>query len=290
MTDRHKAIWVAYLFLLLMAASHKAQENEQDAQRCIAWSERVDQLTRRGLIERRRINALVSTARRADNPRTLLQEALNDGRPFDETPAGDYDEAVWMDPTYGIRVNLTFSNDRLVASGMNWSSGDVQQLHPRPDRPSRLNAVEWIRSFTASVAPKLWMGLFAIALLSPWRRVLFAEVSLALALLCGAAWLVSPYYEPTLQGVLSNDSLVFAVVMIGASLTLLACRTSGLDLAAAELGMQYGLKSLLMVTALAALAMATRPVGVVAALTFMVGGTYFFALSRIVNRRFPELD
>jgi hypothetical protein len=94
-----------------------------------------------------------------------------------------------------------------------------------------------------------------------------------LSVACGMAWLVSPLYDLTLQGILSNDSLGIALVMYVVSLGLMAFRVRHHQL----LKFQFRVRTLLTITGLVAILLAMGPFGYVALAAISIG--LFFVLS-----------
>lgn len=290
MTTPRRWLWLAFCAVILIAGGRKAWENEQDRKRERAWRAQIERLQREGRVVFDRLGPLLSAAHQSDDARRLLQAELNDGLPFESQASDQFDKVTWRDPRYNIQLEMTFVGDRLTVHRRNWGTAQLQQLHPRPRRNSRLNRAEQVRAGIAQFGPWVWVVLFVVALLSPWRSKALAEAALAASIVCGMAWLASPYYALSLQGIFSNDSLFYAVFMIGSSLTLLACRGTKSADESVEQPVRFDLKALLGVTTLVALAVATRPYGVVVAGFLLIGGGYYLLVRRAICRGFLGLQ
>ena len=106
-----------------------------------------------------------------------------------------------------------------------------------------------------------------------------AQVLLAAALASGMAWLVNPGYSISRQGVFSNDSLFWALVMLIFSIYLLAVTTAlhSPHMALKLPSFQFRLRQLLLAVTVAAVLLAAGPFGWFVSIT-AIAGTLVFAV------------
>jgi hypothetical protein len=154
-----------------------------------------------------------------------LEFAINQHRPFVLTTTNNPGEmeAQWKDPVSGRPFHFSFYNGRWLGMGSNWGT---KYLPRQPGMTPIEEDLERCRrafaGFNSGIGPAIWIVLvFAFLLLRRWRPIL-AEALLALALLCGAAWLIHPGYPLTLWGIMRNDMLFWAALMLISSSVLYA--------------------------------------------------------------------
>jgi hypothetical protein len=73
---------------------------------------------------------------------------------------------------------------------------------------------EFAGSFSLGWGTAGWLVLLVLFIVLAQQRRRLSELMLALALMCTTAWLVSPAYSLTLSGIMSNDMLFWAAIMI----------------------------------------------------------------------------
>src|SRR4029079_2225950 len=112
-----------------------------------------------------------------------------------------------------------------------------------------------------------------------------AEAMLVLVLACGTAWLVSPNYDLTPNGIFSNDVLFFAAIGYVVSLLILSWRLAGDREGPRKL--QFSLRTLLAVTAVASILSAAGALGYLAPAALSAGAIFVLLTLRIGPLRGP---
>jgi hypothetical protein len=186
---------------------------------------------------------------------------------------GEYDVARWTDPRYGTKYELTFAGDKLIGHGMEGGTAFLEKAYPRPVRTGLKDWRESIRRELIPPAAAVWILAMFVCWALPRVRVSAAETMIAASLVCGAAWLTSPWYSVTWQGVFANDKLFYALVMFWVGVTILAmCMPSD-----AVGRPRFQLQTLLGAIAVCGVLLALGPVGYVA-LGMLVLGLVQFAV------------
>lgn len=312
-----RLFWIGLLlccgaFAWLKAAQNrKAREDYEAAlekhRRTTARIEQLDKETFqriRGLWERKK---KLGWKRRMEVSRQVLQQELNQGKPFALRPSEDGRErqvTTWVDPAGGQEFDLRFRGDEWVGYGSGRSG--ASKLHvPEPSRAVRGDTREQIRKLAVGYGPFFWLLSLGLLLgvsglrrllrlvglpeyghaLRPHCRVL-AECLLAFAVVSTVAWAVNPHYPITFQGVTSNDNLAWGAMMLATSISILAWMTPRRirDAGQPKRRLQFSLKSLLLFTVLCALVFASAPFGYLVAL-YALGGIGLYLLVRLWGAR-----
>jgi hypothetical protein len=130
-----------------------------------------------------------------------------------------------------------------------------------------------------SYAAIAWLVALGVAVISRRFGLVAAEAMVVISLACGTAWLVSPLYDLSLQGIVSNDSLFFALLMYLLSLSLLAFRLPNDKLPR----FQFQVRTLLSVTGLVAILLAMGPFGYVALAALSAGAVLLVTVQRLLR-------
>lgn len=260
------------------------KDYERSEQLCAETAERIEVLSDRAGHERL--------------TRPFLEQELNGGRPFELTPHESIErryETVWTDPASGQEVTLYFEGDEWTGMSMS-GSASWKLKHPRPSQAIYCDTSEQIRKLINGFGPSYWLlcivlvaGLYIFrivlrllglpqhsAALAPHAR-LIAECAVAFAAATTVAWLASPAYSVTFDGVTSNDNLVFGTIMLAVGVFALAAtaqpRSHALEPPRRPL--QFSLKTLLLLTTVFAVALSTAPFGYVATI-YLIGAIFLY--------------
>ena len=286
------AVWIVFLTVVLGLAWLKGRENTLDRDAHEAWLNSIQQIALESRPEYDRLNEWRQNLDNDVAPRRVIEETLNEGRPLQWRRKGEFEEARWIHPHYGFLLEFTLSGERLVSSGSTWGSADGSKIHPEPETVRFTSRLEAIRDYAAKLLLPAWLVAILLAVVSRRYGMLFAKISLAWAIAYAAAWLVTPTHTVTLQGILSNDRLAFAALMLLLSIVCTADRVpaeSRVTLRAEVF--QFRLRTLFFFTALIGLALALGPVGYVALAALAIGSLIFLALVLSLPRGIlPSLD
>ena len=276
------AIWFVVLAAILISSCFKNAENRSDRDQQLAWRDHLTVLQAESAAEAERLESWLGSLDSRPDAKQQIEKELTGGDPLQIEKDGSNDVAHWTHPKYGTQVKLTFSETKLVGRRISYGTGQLQLVNPQPPRHSLNSDAESIRRRIIWPTSVLWFLALAVALVSNRFGRIAAEFMLAASLTCGAAWLVNPAYSITLQGVFSNDSLAFALMMYLASITVLAVRTPS-----NHAKFRLTLRTLLAVTAIVALLMATKPVGYIAIPVLGIGAILFLSIlhSRATSQR-----
>ncbi len=274
-------VWILFLFFLLAACWHKADENRRDHERQAEWGKRIAKLQLESREEFDRLLKYFRAGRDRGIMRQEVEQELNDGQPFDLQPDGDRQEANWTHPRYAIPIELRFYDDRLTGWGM--SSGTPMSL-PENAQPPPLrfdSPAERIREIARTVSVYLWvlmmLAAFGLQARHDRKRAWYSsQLMLATALVYGGATVISPGYDLTIQGIFSNDPMFLAVILYVGSLIALAATWP-----ATHTRPQFRLRQLLVAFTAAALLLAMGPLGYFALCVFAGGGVMLMGMLRM---------
>ena len=279
-------IWTLVLASILTLSWFKDFENRRDREQQLAWREHLAVLQVESEAETKRLRSWLNSLSSHPDAKQEAGQELYDGDSLPLAREGDLDVARWEHPKYGTQVELTFSGDNLVATGSRSGTGLLQSANPQPLQRAFDSKAESIRQSIITPAFLFWFLALIVAGVSTRFGRIAAEFMLAASLVCGAARLVNPSYTVTLQGVLSNDSLVFAAMMYVASIVILAKRWPR-----DQTTIRFSLRTLLAMTAVAAFSFSIKPVGYVAIAVFAVGAMLFLGLqSKPANLRNSRMN
>jgi hypothetical protein len=210
------ALWFTILALSAAMLAYRIWQTHHHEAADARYNAHVKVIEQSAQAAMRKMNDL---ANRGSLDRRQLEDALNGGQPFTNTRvSGPLVEAKWNDPVSNRPFHFTFYNDALTGWGTTW--GTVN--YPPPPGPTRAEQTveelrRWFAGSTFGVGPALWIALLATAIASRrWRDVLL-QLTLATAVLCAMAWLIHPNYPLNAWGIVRNDSLFWAIVLLIAS-------------------------------------------------------------------------
>ena len=215
-------VWLAFVCLLLCAASLRVWQNHQRRARYQAWQQQIAQGQQVGNETRQKMRALWKQHAWPDSlHRSDFEKVLNNGEPLALSRQDERDVAVWTDPISGATFELSFQDDKW----MGYRGSSIPKAPPAPTPAVFDKATERIRSLIAGWnrgwGPAAWLVLLALCLALKRRRLLLAQLLLGTALVSFAAWLVAPNYSLTRQGVFSNDMLVLGTLMLVLSVSVM---------------------------------------------------------------------
>ena len=274
-----KLVWLAVIAVILFLGSLKVAENRRDRYAQEAWRQRLEAIRVEALAEGARLADWLGSLSGTQDAKQQIESELNGGEPLPVERRGDYEVARWEHQRYGTQVELTFHDDALVGSGVSYGTGQLQQVHPPPPQQYREGKWESIRKAIPQPAIAVWVVTSLVAVISSRFGRIAAEVMLLMAIACGTAWLVSPWYTVTVRGVFSNDRLFFALLMYLASIFLLALR-----MPMPQARARFHLRTLLFSTSMFAVLMALGPVGYVAIGAFLVGASLLAGVLALRSR------
>jgi hypothetical protein len=206
-----RAVLIAFFLSLFVASGLRVWQNHS---RRLAWDAyRLEQKTA-DAASTLTMNRLRELFHKRPHPtRTDLEREFNGGKPFTLDSAG---HATLRQP-HGTAG--TYLHSELHFEGNTWTGLSGTNAIVLPPTPSAFDDfTEKVRSRMAGnpfgIAPALWGLLFLMTLAWPRGRPVTAEFLLPAALLAFAAWLVSPYYSLTPQGIFSNDMLFWGTCIL----------------------------------------------------------------------------
>ena len=220
--------WLAVLLICISGGGLRLYLNHQHRSATAAWNARAKALETAHHAARGRMHAsLQALYKQRKPPKLTLEEAeqaLNHGKPFILTPRRGSDSNAsrydWVDAGTGATWMLEFRNNRLCG----WGSTSSVSIPPAPTRSPFDLATEKARrlfagSFSLGIGTAAWLVLLVLYFPMRAHRENISHGLLALTVLCGTAWLVSPNY--TLPwGIVSNDMLAWGLIMLFVSLGL----------------------------------------------------------------------
>ena len=215
-------LWLAFIVLLLSAASVRGWQNHQRRAIRQQWEKQRQQNDLLQQKARERVRALWRAQPWSDAlSRSELEKELNDSKPFILRRNGEKSTATWTDVRSGQRFDFIFSDGK-------WSGWRTMRSAPNPPAPTPSafdQATEAIRRQVAGWnrgwGPFLWLVLLVLCLALKRYRMLLGQLLLAAALVSFTAWLVSPHYSLALSNIFSNDMLFWGVVMLVVSVTVI---------------------------------------------------------------------
>lgn len=280
-------VWLVFLSIVIAIGWTKSAENSHDERALRDWEVEHAELEKAAVVDWNRRMAEFGSLQGMPGSQKELEDELNGGAPFEfyspagkNLPSGDTrDVFIWTDPKYGAVYTFYFTDGIFV--GLTANGGGVNgHLHPRPNYSARSNSAESLRQRIARFSTYIWCAAIFCWLAARSWRLLAAQIALAAAITSGMAWLVNPFYSITWQGVFSNDSLFFAVVMLAISAALLGI-TLGRAAASTSSSpaIRFRLLDLLMIITASAILLALGPFGYVALsallATFIVFASFF---------------
>ncbi|MCO6044456.1 hypothetical protein NG895_11125 [Aeoliella sp. ICT_H6.2] len=268
-------LWTVFLVLLVAGGWYKSVENSSDWERQVAWQAHMSQLQAESRQELARLDAFFESDRASPLTRADLERELNDGQPLDLEESRGRLMVDWTHPKYNIPVRLYFDGDQF--EGWRMSGGSPEELpgNAKPPRTSHSSTAERIRKRIPGIATVVWVAAAVVACVGRRDAVLWpaAQVMLAASLAFGAATVVSPNYNLTVEGIFSNDPMFLAVIMYVLSLFALAIHwPDGLPTFHFKLG------HLLLIFTGVAVLLAAGPFGYFAICVFAAGGVLFWLL------------
>lgn len=276
MPSRHLCttiLWTIFLVLLIASGWYKSVENRRDWDRQVAWHSRMQRLQEESRAEIKRIDALLESDRTTPLTRKDLERELNDGEPFELEEEKGRLRADWVHPEYGIPVTMYFDGHQLEGWRMTGGSFTQFPRNAQPPRTSHSSLAEHIRRRIPGTATGVWLAALVSSLISRRAAWSAAQVMLTASLAYGAATVVAPNYNLTVQGIFSNDPMFWAVIMYVGSIIGLAINWPD-----RRPNMQFTLGHLLLVFTAAAVLLAMGPFGYFAFCVFAVGGVLLWVL------------
>jgi hypothetical protein len=223
MKRRHQ-FWLMVMALVLGFGCYKSRENRSEAKEQVVWRDQIARLEAASKARFEELQTWTPELHKAADPKRQIADRLADGQPLSVATDGGHETITWRHPKYGIEMTFGFSNGILVSLGSTRSSGALEKATPRPPLYAHGGYAESFRRSIPPYAGIAWLVALGVAVLSRRFGLVAAESLVVSSLAYGTAWLVSPLYELSLQGILSNDSLFLAVLMYVVILSLLAFR------------------------------------------------------------------
>jgi hypothetical protein len=286
---RRTILWIIALAAIFGFGWRKSYENRVDLDRRAAWEERMQRLQAASDKEFERLRSWLKQLASQPDARKRAKAELDEGKPLVFERDGEREAATWTHPEYGIRLQMDFRGEKLVAHGLDGGTAQVLAIHPPPEQIATSSSAEQMRNFIVRWGPWLWFAFVLVALGSRSYGLAAAESALAAALACGTAWAVAPHYTLTLNGIFSNDKLFFAAMMYLGSLAILAVKLAPLARPGKSTrSLQFSLRTLLAVMALLAVLLAMGPFGYLAICVFAVGGLFLCFVLRLLSGRRPS--
>ncbi len=163
-------------------------------------------------------NDRIRAAQHAQIPIEEFQKMFGTVR---ELSAADTEKESGMTHVYTDELSqreflLRFEDGRLMGYHSSQSSSEIDTgvvLETQAFKGS-----EGIRTILLPVAFIGWCSAVIIYFSVKQARVSVSMVMVALSIVCGLCWYLKPNYSPGLQGIASNDSLFFFVLMLLCSL------------------------------------------------------------------------
>ncbi|QDU54228.1 hypothetical protein [Aeoliella mucimassa] len=268
--------WIAFLAVLLSASAYKAQENRRDLAQQQAWHERMAQLQEDAQQEVQRVDTLLESLWKQPGARATLEQELNNGQPFEVHESEGREVANWVHPEYNLPVQLSFSGDELRGFSLRGANPGALPENAQPRMIRLKSRAERIRQAVRPIAIACFVVAVLIACFVHRYSWIAANLMMFAALTYGAATVVAPNYNLSVQGIVSNDAMFFAVIMY---LIALAAMASTWPTVRHEL--QFRLRELLVAFTLAAILLSMGPLGYFALVVFAIGSGLLFTLVRL---------
>ena len=217
-------LWLLPVALVLGLGWYKSDENWREIKAQSSWRNRIAVLEAESQIRYQELRAWADGLHQAADPQRDIADMLNHGQRLPLEKKADHEVFFWRHPEYGIEMDFNFSGEKLISHGSRRSSPEVMAATPRPPLFTHDGLAESLRRMLPVYAIACWFIAFGAAVV--WQRygLVAAEAMLVISLVSGTAWLVSPMYDFSLRGILSNDSLAFAVPMYLVSVVAVAFR------------------------------------------------------------------
>jgi hypothetical protein len=275
---RHRRIvvWVIFLGTIFGFGWYKAWENRRHQLASAGWHDAYTEFLSRRHVESNRILGHLHRLHGKPDSQTELTQQINDGKPFSLLPRGGREIADWTEPLYDLGARLEFEDGVLTGWKMSGDQYDYMRRNPPPNPKAWSGPAEQWRRWIARLGLGAWLISLAAWFALLRRRLVVSQFLLASALASGMAWLVSPGYSISWQGVFSNDNLALAAVMIVVSVYLLAVTlpapsNSGIPFPR----FRFRLWHILLMMAVAAVLLAAGPFGFVVVCVAVVGAILF---------------
>lgn len=287
----HLVFWILLLTALVVFGWYKNRENEADIAHWNAWHDRVTQLGAEVEAEEQRISNFLFELHFQPDAKQQVEEFLNDGAPFELKPQGEKEVATWTHPEYGFQVIISFEGDELGTCGVGSGYAWVRAQNPEPGRPSLTSSAEWIRQSVIKYEGLWpWLAALVISIISRRFGLLASEVMVAVPLLLGTANLLWPVSIPGTQRLGLNGPQFYSTAMFAVMYLL------GLPFLAYRLAQRgfrprfrFGIRTILLVTTVAAVLFALRPAGLVALSVVGISAPPFLLLCHLFANRVDYL-
>ncbi len=282
---RRYLVWLLVFALVFGLGWYKSAENRRELEAQAAWRERMAGLEAESQTRYKDLTTWAANLASDPDPTRQIAEKLNGGRALVPAVQGTEEILKYELNDLGIEMEFHLSGGKLIGHGSRRSSPMIQAANPQPGLFAHEGPAESVRRWIPQCAIVLWLVALPVAIL--WRRwgLVAAEAMLVLVLACGTAWLVSPNYDLTPNGIFSNDVLFYAAIGYVVSLFILSWRLAGDREEPRKL--QFSLRTLLAVTAVAAILSAAGALGYVALAALSAGAIFVLLTLRIGPLRGP---
>ncbi len=277
------AFWVRIFVVSLLLAStyafgwYKSSQNQRDRQTLAAWRQHLEDLTPEAESERSRLVSWLRSLHSHDDAKREIEEELNSSKPLD---VADGEVFRWSHPEYGIPVMLEFHGSKLGSTAV--FGPQLTSVSPEPKTTYRSGRAEAIRAAVVEILPWIWGVALLVALVPSQHSSTAVAAMLGLSFAYGGALAVSPYYDLSIHGIFSNDSLFFALLMYSCSVIIIAFRMRQDRL---KNKVRFELRTLVIAITITVISLITGPFGYVAFVILLLGWLACFVLVH----RFKEL-
>jgi hypothetical protein len=215
-------LWLVVTVLCLGGGGVRILWNQQHRARIRAWEANDMKLE---WAARRTYESLSRLRTQQPNiTRQELEQQLNGNRPFRIIVIDNREIATWTDPNSGAVFELRFnSSGRLIFWRANLGESALSPPYPSRHLVDQLS-LGLQRIFASpplGVGTVAWVVTFVVFVIWRQKRRVLAELLLALALIYLTARVTWPSFPFTFQGILRNELLPWALVMVGLSIALL---------------------------------------------------------------------
>lgn len=223
---RRVVFWLVVLMLCCGAGGIRLRTTQQARARDVAWLQQIQQKHKLEEAAFERMESQLRAAFKPYRPQNgltpdELSRLVNGGQPFTPTDASVLgspleSRLLWVDPETKVAFLLEFYKGH-------WTSfRHFDRFPPPPSKPPPAGidvlTEGWRRAFAGSFSlgwgTSGWLLLLILFVIVARYRRFLSELMLALAILCTTAWIVSPHSSLTITGLMSNDMLFWAVIMM----------------------------------------------------------------------------
>jgi hypothetical protein len=204
---------IVIAIIILFATAYKARLNEQRHERFLQRDQQIKNIT----LLREEVNKRIIQAYKKDITLEEFIEYFGKVSKLEDAPDSEHNDKthLYYHAESQLTLYLRFENNVLAGFNSLYGKSDINSgivLESKEYLKS-----ESIRKIILSISIISWGIFLALGLIKQNLRNILAIPLITSAILCGLCWFSKPNYSPTLEGIMSNDSLVFFLIIITVS-------------------------------------------------------------------------